>query len=83
LYDFVPGNKIVPAFSGHPAEGLEGVLVAAHEGFETLAVGELDVEHPAVGLDQAEGIELALITLVIERVEVAPVDLEALAGATG
>jgi len=61
-------------------ESCEGVLVAAQEGFEILAVGELDVEHPAVGFDQAEGIELAFITLIIERPEVAPVDLEALAG---
>ena len=72
---------VVPTFTGHSAQGLEGMLVATREGFETLAVGELDVEHPAVGLDQAEGIELAFIALIVERVEVAPVDLEALAGA--
>src|SRR5208337_4389667 len=75
------GQKVVePTFSGHSAQGLEGVLVAAHEGFETLAVGELDIEHAAVGLDEAEGVELAFITLIVERVKVAPIDLEALAG---
>ena len=33
-----------------------------------------------MGLDQAEGVKFALVALIIERVEVAPVDLEALAG---
>ena len=54
--------------------------VAADEGLEALTVGEFDVEHPAVTLNQAEGIELPLITLIIQGAEVAPVDLEALAG---
>ena len=71
---------VVPTFTGHSAQGLKGVLVATREGFKTLAVGELDIEHAAVGLDQAEGVELALIALIVERVKVAPVDLEALAG---
>src|ERR1700745_4163270 len=57
------------------------MLVTADEVLEALAMGELDKEHPAVGFDQAEGVELALVALIIERTEVAPVDLEALAGA--
>ena len=71
---------VVPTFASYSAEGLEGMLMATHKGFETLAVSELDVEHAAVGLDQAEGVEFALVALIIERIEVAPVDLEALAG---
>jgi hypothetical protein len=45
------------------------MLVAADEGLEALAVSELDVEQAAVALDQAEGIELALVALIVERVE--------------
>ncbi len=54
--------------------------MAADESLEALAVSELDIEHPALALHQAEGIELALVALVIEDTEVAPVDFEALAG---
>jgi hypothetical protein len=57
---------IVPTFPPHPTQGFKGVLVAAHEGLKTLAMGELDVEHPAVGFDEAEGIELAFIALIVE-----------------
>src|SRR5579883_2739802 len=43
-------------------------------------MGELDVEHAAVSLDQRESVELSLVALIIERAEVSPVDFEALAG---
>ena len=54
--------------------------VAASEGLEALAVRELNVEHAAVRIDQGEGIELARISRVFERAEVAPVNLEAFPG---
>ena len=75
------GKQIVienlPCHAGHEAEGM---LVAAQEGFKTLAVSELDVEAAAVALDQAKGVEFAAVAVVIERTEVAPVDLKAIAG---
>ncbi len=52
--------------------------MATHDGLEALAVSELDIEHPAVTLDETEGVKLALVALVVEGSEVAPVDLEAL-----
>ena len=61
-------------------EDFKGVLVAANEGLEALAMGELGVEHPAVGFDQAESLELSFVALIVERAEVPPVDFEALAG---
>ena len=54
--------------------------MATHEGLKALAVGELDVEHPAVTLHQAEGIELPLVAGIVEGAEVAPVNFEALTG---
>src|SRR5215471_16839206 len=71
---------IVPTFAGHAAQGLKGVLMRAYEGLEGLAMGELRIEHAAVSFEQDEGVELALIPLIVEGAEVAPVDLEALAG---
>src|SRR5579883_2099964 len=35
-------------------------------------MGELGVEHPAVGFDQAESVELSLVALIVERAEVSP-----------
>jgi hypothetical protein len=48
------------------------VHVATDEGFEALAVSELQIQHAAVGFDQGESIELALVPGVIERAEVPP-----------
>ncbi len=62
------------------AQGGEGVHVTADEGFKALAVSELQIEHAAVGFDQGERVELALVAGVVERAEVPPVDFEALAG---
>ena len=56
------------------------MLMRAHEGLEALRVGEFDIEHPTVSLDQREGVELALVTLIVERSEVAPINLKAFAG---
>ncbi len=65
----------------HASHEVEGMLVATQKDLETLTVRELQVETAAVTFEQAKGVELALIALVIERVEVAPVDLKALSGA--
>src|SRR5450759_1218165 len=54
--------------------------VATHEGLKTLAVGELQIRHPAMPIDLREGIQFALIALVVESTEMAPVHLEAFAG---
>ena len=53
--------------------------VAANEGFKTLAVGELGVQHPAVTFDQEEGVQLASVPFVVQGAKVSPVDLKALA----
>jgi hypothetical protein len=43
-------------------------------------VGELDIKPAAVAFDAAESIELALVSLVVKRTEVSPVDLETISG---
>src|SRR5207342_1729295 len=58
---------------------LKRVNVTTNKGFETLAVRELQVLHPAVPVNESEGVELPLVALVVERVEVTPVGLEAFA----
>ena len=52
--------------------------VAAGEGLEALAVSELDIQHPAVCVDEREGIQFARVPRVTQRAEVAPVDFETL-----
>jgi hypothetical protein len=54
--------------------------VAPDESLEALAMGKLDVEHPAVTIDQTESVELPLVAGIVQGAEVAPVDLEALSG---
>src|SRR5579872_5916260 len=71
---------VIPKFAGDPAQGLEGMDVTTHEGFETLAMGKLQVQFAAVAFHQTEGIELARVAVVLQRAEVAPVDLETLSG---
>jgi len=44
--------------------------VTAHEGFEALAMSELDIHHAVVRIDQGEGIQLTRIARGIERAEV-------------
>jgi len=53
--------------------------MAAHEGFETLAVRELQVHLAAVAFHQAEGVQLAWRPVVAQDSEVPPVDVEAFA----
>lgn len=73
------GQVVIPDFAGHSVQLLKRVNVAAGKGFATLRVSELQILHPAVPVDQSEGIELPLIPVVIERIEVAPIDFEAFA----
>ncbi len=42
---------VIPAFASDATQSLKRVQVTADEGLEALAVGKLDVEHPAVALD--------------------------------
>jgi hypothetical protein len=55
------------------------VNVTTNKGLETLAVRELQILHPAVPVNQSEGVKLPLIALVVEPFEVTPVGLEAFA----
>ena len=48
-----------------------------YESLEALAVRELHKQFAAVTFDQAEGIELARVTLVEKGTEMTPVDFEA------
>src|ERR1019366_9158772 len=74
------GQVVIPDLACDSVELLEGMHVAACEGFETLAMGELQVLHAAVRVDKREGVEFTEIALVVERSEVTPIDLEAFAG---
>ncbi len=42
---------VVPTFASDAAQGLKSMEVAPDESLEALAMGELDVEHPAVTID--------------------------------
>ena len=53
--------------------------VAAHERFETLAMGELQVHLAAVAFHQAEGVPLARSPVVEQSPEVSPIDIKAFA----
>ena len=64
------GQVVIDDFSGDTAQHSESVNVAANESFESLAVGELDVEGTAVRIHQREGIEFALVARIIERSEI-------------
>src|ERR1019366_3171946 len=75
------GQKIVvPTFVSDASQGLKSMEVAPDERLEALTMGELDVEHPAVTIDQTESVELPLVAGIIQGAEVAPVHLEALSG---
>ena len=54
--------------------------VTAHEGLKRLAVGKLDVKPATVTFDQAEGVQLAFVPLIIKHTKVTPIDLEAVTG---
>src|ERR1035438_7691018 len=74
------GQVVIEDFPAHAVESCKGVDVATYEGLKTLAVGELQIRHPAMPIDQREGIQLTLVALVVESAEVSPVHLEAFAG---
>jgi hypothetical protein len=74
------GQVVVDQVACHAAQRLKRVNVAPQEGFEALAVRELDVHHAAVAFHQREGVQLALVAGVVEGAEVPPVDLEAITG---
>lgn len=73
------GEIIEPEFAGTATELFESVNVTADKSFETLAVS-VQVHFAAVAFHQAESVELARSTVVSQSSEVAPVDIEALAG---
>jgi hypothetical protein len=73
------GEIIEPQFARAAAQRFKGVEVAAHEGFEALAVCELQVHLSAVALHQAKGVQFARRPVVGQGSEVSPIDIEALA----
>jgi hypothetical protein len=73
------GKVVIPDLPGDAVQLLKCVNVTADKGLETLAVRELQILHPAVPVNESEGVELPLIALVVQRVEVPPVGLEAFA----
>ena len=54
------GQIVIADFAGDAAQRGESMNVTTDEGFETLAVSELQIQHAAVRFDQGKGIELAL-----------------------
>ena len=74
------GQVVIVDFPAHTIECCKCMNVATHEGLETLAVGELQIRHPAVPIDQSEGIQFALVALVVENAEMPPVHLEPFTG---
>ena len=73
------GQIVIPDLPGDAVQLLKCVNVTTDKGLETLAVRELQILHPAVPVNESEGVELPLIALVVERFEVTPVGLEAFA----
>src|SRR5579885_3503584 len=51
--------------------------VTTDEGFEALAVSELQVQHAAVCFHQGESVEFAFVALIVESAEVSPIDFKA------
>ena len=74
------GQIVIPELASNAVQHLKRVNVTTNKGLETLTVRELQILHPAVPIDEGEGIELPLVALVVERFEMTPVDLEAFAG---
>ena len=70
------GQIVIQTFPGSAAHELKSMDVTADEGLKALAVGELDIEPAAVAFNAAEGIELALVPLIVDGAEMSPVDLE-------
>ena len=80
VFDNGGGQVIVCDFARHPTQNVKRVSMTTGEGRKALTVRELDVEHPAVSIDQREGIEFARIAGVTESAEMTPVHFEALSG---
>jgi len=74
------GQIVLGDLTCDPTKSRERMHVAASEGCKALAVGELDIQHPAVGVDEREGIQLARIAQVAQRTEVAPIGFESFSG---
>ena len=56
MFGYGRGQIVIENFPAHAVESRKGMDVATHEGFKTLAVGELQIGHSAVPIDQCEGI---------------------------
>jgi hypothetical protein len=80
VFDNGGGQIVAGDLARDSTEGRESVDVTAGEGFEALAVSELDIQHPAVRIDEREGIQLPHVARVAECAEVAPVDFESFSG---
>jgi hypothetical protein len=80
VFDNGGGQVIVCDFARHPTQNVKRVSMTTGEGRKALTVRELDVEHPAVSIDQREGIEFARIAGVTESAEMTPVYFGALSG---
>ena len=61
------GQIVIPELAGNAVQHLKSVNVTTNKGLETLAVRELQILHPAVSIDEGEGVELPLVALVVER----------------
>src|SRR5438045_2401823 len=59
------GQVVIPELSGNAVQLLKCVKMTTNKGLETLAVRELQILHPAVPVNEGEGVELPLITLVV------------------
>src|SRR5690242_1580078 len=71
------GREIIePQLASAATKRCESMDVASHEGFESLAVGELQVHFAAVAFHQAKGIQLARYSVVEQGAEVPPIDVE-------
>ena len=71
------GDQIViETFPGPAAHELKSMDMTADEGLKALAVGKLDIEPAAMAFNAAEGIELALVSLIVDGAKMSPVDLE-------
>ena len=80
MFGYSRDQIVVDALSGGAAHEPEGMDMASYEGLEALIMSELDIEPPAMTFDAAEGVQLAPVSLIIERTEMPPVNLKAIPG---
>src|SRR5215831_3628102 len=69
MFGYSRQQVVIEDLTSHPGHEAEGMLVAAQEGFETLAMSELHIEAATMALHQTKGVEPPRVTLVIERPE--------------